>query len=229
MKRSEKYELLDEIEHTIAQEDLYRNLYELKIINTYLGGHKSICTTILNHIKKNDKRKWVIAEIGSGGGDNLQAIKNHPELSSYNINLIGIDLKKDCISYAKKNTDHSIQYIQSSYETAELPKVDVVFSSLFMHHMNDQQSREVIQWMLSKADFCFFSDLRRSRWAVLAIQLLTLLFSKSYLVKHDAPLSVKRSRTTKEWIQLLNACNCISNFKYYWANRQVISFKDQVK
>ena len=227
MKRSEKFELLDEIGHSIAQEDLYRNLDELKIINTYLGGHKSICTTILNYIQKSNKRDWVIAEIGSGGGDNLQAILNHPKLSSYNITLIGVDLKEDCIRYAKKNTDQSIHYIQSSFESAELPKVDIVFSSLFMHHMNDQQSRAVFQWMLSKADFCFFSDLRRSRWAVLAIQLLTLLFSKSYLVKNDAPLSVKRSRTTKEWIQLLNESKCIAEYKYFWANRQVISFKTQ--
>ena len=43
------------------------------------------------------------------------------------------------------------------------------------------------------------NDLERNAFAYYAIKLLTKLFSKSYLVKNDAPLSVKRGFRTVEW------------------------------
>jgi hypothetical protein len=59
------------------------------------------------------------------------------------------------------------------------------------------------------------NDLHRSRIAYYSIKALTLMFSRSYLVKYDAPLSVARSLTRKEWKQILKTAN-ISRYSIRW-------------
>jgi hypothetical protein len=53
--------------------------------------------------------------------------------------------------------------------------------------------------------------------------LLTRLFSKSYLVKNDAPLSVLRGFTKKEWLKYLKKAGATHYaVKWKWAFRHQI-------
>ena len=69
----------------------------------------------------------------------------------------------------------------------------------------------------------FIADLHRHPLAYYSIKLLTGLFSKSYLVKNDAPLSVLRGFSRKEWEALL-AQPGIKNYsiRWKWAFRWLI-------
>lgn len=70
----------------------------------------------------------------------------------------------------------------------------------------------------------FINDLQRHPLAYYSIKWITSLFSKSYLVKNDAPLSVARGFTKKEWIEIFRSAG-ISNFsiKWKWAFRYLIT------
>jgi hypothetical protein len=61
----------------------------------------------------------------------------------------------------------------------------------------------------------FINDLHRHPLAYYSIKILTRLFSASYLVKNDAPLSVRRGFTAKEWKVLLESAG-ISRFRVSW-------------
>ena len=67
------------------------------------------------------------------------------------------------------------------------------------------------------------NDLRRSVWALIGIKTLIYLFSKSTMVKNDAPLSVKRGFIKSELINLLEELK-ITNYKIKrkWAFRWLI-------
>ncbi|MDP4117240.1 MAG: hypothetical protein Q8903_13975, partial [Bacteroidota bacterium] len=70
---------------------------------------------------------------------------------------------------------------------------DYVHASLFFHHFEENKISQILQSLsgvVKKA--IIINDLRRSLPAYLGIRMLTLLFSKSNMVKNDAPLSVKR-------------------------------------
>jgi hypothetical protein len=69
----------------------------------------------------------------------------------------------------------------------------------------------------------FINDLHRHAFAYYSIRALTRLFSKSYLVKNDAPLSVLRGFKKKEFISLLNQAG-IPNYtiRWRWAFRWLI-------
>lgn len=216
--RSYQTELLDQ--ENIPQLDLYQNLRELAFINTYLGGHK----TILKGIEQFETdQELSILEIGSGGGDNLAAIqKKYPHFI-----LSGLDIKPDCIAFAQSHHKNILWIPQKFQDYLPINKPDVIFNSLFCHHFNDQQLVELLQWMHQNCQKGFvIGDLHRHWLAYWSIKWLTKLFSKSYLVKNDAPLSVKRAFTRKELQQLLQQAGIEQySIDWKWAFRFLIVVK----
>jgi hypothetical protein len=74
----------------------------------------------------------------------------------------------------------------------------------------------MFRWMHENSRSGFFiNDLHRHPLAYHSIRLLTCFFSKSYLVKHDAPLSVLRGFKKKEMEELLNSAG-IQHYKIQW-------------
>lgn len=218
-KRSYELELLDA--EGIPKEALYQNLRELAFINTYLGGH-DVIKAGAKHFKTAKK----VLEIGSGGGDNLQALS---QVFKKDTSFIGVDLKSDCTDFARaQNKNNNISFHTSDYRLYQaIEKVDVSFNSLFCHHFKDDDLVEMLKWMYQNSKQGFFiGDLHRHPLAYYSIQLLTKLFSKSYLVKNDAPLSVNRGFTKSEWEKLLQKAG-ISHYSisWKWAFRHLIVVK----
>ena len=73
----------------------------------------------------------------------------------------------------------------------------------------------------------FINDLQRNTIAYFSIAMLTKMFSKSYLVKNDAPLSVARGFHKNEWQKIFSLAG-INNFsvQWKWAFRYLISYKN---
>ena len=201
-QRSYKKELLDRPD--IPFKDIKRNMQELDFINRKLGGHDITLDGIVTLIQQTPtfNRQLKIVEIGCGGGDNLRAIKEWAQHIKMPVALLGIDINEECIAFAKtQKRNGDIQFIHSDYRlTTFETKPDIVFSSLFCHHFTDEELVEQLQWMKVKTELGFFiNDLHRHPLAYYSIRMLTKLFSRSYLVKNDAPLSVQRGFTRDDW------------------------------
>ncbi|OQP64977.1 SAM-dependent methyltransferase [Niastella vici] len=225
--RSYQPELLDRPD--IPFEDIQRNMQELNFINTWLGGHAITVTGVEALV--NAKNPVTICEIGCGGGDNLLAIRNWCNKRNIPAAFIGIDINPHCTAVAAKRLLSNTQLITSDYKDVQLEKQpDIIFSSLFCHHFSDREMVKQLQWMKTNARLGFFiNDLHRHRVAYYSIKVLTALFSNSYLVKHDAPLSVARGFTRDEWLQFFNIAG-ISNYsiEWKWAFRWLIISKNAV-
>ncbi len=212
--RSTKKELLDG--DFILPIHLYRNLYELDVINKYLGGYK-VTLGALNRVVSSNA-EMVLVDIGSGGGDSLQQIRKWSIKQHINSKLIGIDIKESCIDYSISKQSKEINFICDDYRNIfkYISKVDVIHASLFCHHLNNKEIVELIQFCITNKILLIINDLERNIFAYYAIKLLSKLFSKSYLVKNDAPLSVLRGFKTSEWEDILKT----SNSKRYDINRR---------
>ena len=223
--RSYQKELLDA--DNIPFSDILLNMQELNAINTLLGGHSITCKGIEYFLKNETHNKVLnIAEIGCGGGDNLAAISQFLKKRGQEYTLTGIDIKKECIEYARQNCTQDVNWICSDYRdvTWQDEKPDLIFSSLFCHHFTDEQLIEQLLWLKANSTMGFFiNDLQRHFLAYYSIKYLTKAFSKSYLVKNDAPLSVMRGFIKDDWVQLLKAAG-IKNYtiKWQWAFRYLI-------
>jgi 2-polyprenyl-3-methyl-5-hydroxy-6-metoxy-1,4-benzoquinol methylase len=213
-------ELLDADDIPFA--DIKQNLKELNTINTLLGGHK-ISQVGLKYFFNNNEALHV-CEIGCGGGDNIKALSN----LNTNNTFTGIDLKDTCLLFAQEQYGPLANWVCSDYSKVNFgANPDVIFSSLFCHHFTNDELVYMLQWKMQHCTKGFFiNDLQRNTVAYYLIKWLTKFFSKSYLVKNDAPLSVARGFHKSEWIYLLEKAG-IKNYtiKWKWAFRYLIVCK----
>lgn len=223
--RSDKKELLDGDQ--IPEKDLLLNLKELDTINRLLGGY-NISLSALNKIVDGNAT-YKLVDIGCGGGDTLKHIYKWTVKSKKNIELLGIDIKPVCIEYATANTKaFPIKYICDDYRQlyAHTEKVDIIHACLFCHHLDEAQLLELIQFALQHKAILVINDLERNPIAYYSIKWITRLFSNSYLVKNDAPLSVARGFKKDEWQDMLVKAGATDfTVKNKWAFRhQVIVY-----
>lgn len=226
-QRSYQKELLDREDIPFAA--IKRNMQELDFINRKLGGHAITLKGIVTILKRARPTtgSFKITEIGCGGGDNLRAIKEWAGKSGLLVELTGVDRNPECVVYANRSKgNEGIHFIHSDYRESSFEKMpDIIFSSLFCHHFTDEELVNMLRWMRDNSQLGFFiNDLHRHPLAFYSIKLLTRLFSQSYLVKNDAPLSVKRGFKREEWENLFAAAG-ISNFdcQWQWAFRWLIT------
>lgn len=231
--RSALKELLDRDD--IPFEDIRTNMRELDLINTWLGGHRITLSGIRSLLDPAVpvKGPLKICEIGCGGGDNLKVIRKYLEGRGIMAEYTGIDLNPHCVAYAESLRENAgITFICSDYrDIAFERKPHILFSSLFCHHFDDEALKRQLHWMKENATMGFFvNDLHRHPVAYHAIRWLTGLFSRSYLVRHDAPLSVLRGFRRSEWIPLIQVLLPADiSVKWKWAFRWLVVYRHGTK
>jgi 2-polyprenyl-3-methyl-5-hydroxy-6-metoxy-1,4-benzoquinol methylase len=225
--RSYEAELLDA--DNIPSKDLFLNLKELNTINTLLGGH-AITLKGIAAFNLQPNKTYHLLDIGCGGGDNLKVIADWGRRKGLQLKLTGVDLKLDCIHYAKEHCKAypEISFICSDYKDLlnQNTSYDIIFTALFCHHFKAEDLSILFRYKQQHANLGFFiNDLHRHPLAYYSIRFLTALFSKSYLVKNDAGLSVKRGFSKTELLHLVKP---FTNFevKWMWAFRWLVIVKN---
>lgn len=222
--RSYEKELLDH--DTIPTDDLYQNLRELDVINTLLGGYQVSLRGFSSLMKKHNIH--TLLDIGFGGGDSIKQLARFAKKKNRAINLYGVDLKQDCVNYATANLKAfpNVTLLCDDYQNISeelLKKIDLIHCSLFLHHLTDQQIVALFQFCRKHHCIILANDLHRHWLAFYSIKWLTALFSKSYLVKNDAAVSVKRGFKKNELIDLVQQAGFTTySVKWSWAFRFIL-------
>jgi len=219
-KRSYKPELIDDF--SIRDERIDLALQELKIINKYLGGNKTTKKGLKILLKKFPSKSVVkILDAGSGTSDIIRSNRN----IKLNLIIYGIDLNTRACKYAKLKASELNIVCGNIYSIPFKPsEFEIVHASLFFHHFNEKDIQYLLNKLLGTVKYgIIINDLRRSVFAFLGIKLLTIIFSKSTMVKNDGPLSVKRGFIKKDLINIMNGLN-IKNYeiKKTWAFRWLV-------
>ncbi len=204
-------------------------MLELNAVNKLLGGHNITIEGIRKLLKPRLNRHVHICEVGCGGGDNLFAVYKWCQSMGITASFTGIDIKEHCIDFAKEqypnlpSTWMINDYAKVNFETCP----DLIFTSLFCHHFTDEQLIFMLKWMKENSKLGFFiNDLHRHPVAYYSIRFLTQIFSGSYLVKNDAPLSVARSFRKHEWKILFKKAGIPDyTIQWKWAFRYLIICK----
>jgi 2-polyprenyl-3-methyl-5-hydroxy-6-metoxy-1,4-benzoquinol methylase len=216
LKRSTHPELMDQ--PSASESEIIQALQEIELINKKLGGF-NVTISALENLKLSSKKLKII-DLGSGGGDMLRKINLWAIKRKLETELVGIDFNSVMTKYA---TQLSTNYNNIEFKTLNvfdekllLQKSDIVMSTLFCHHFDDDELVQLIIRMNKIATkSVIINDLHRHWFAYYAIKFLTSIFSKTYLVKYDAALSVARSLTRIEWENILSKAS-ITNYRIKW-------------
>jgi ubiquinone/menaquinone biosynthesis C-methylase UbiE len=213
----------------VEQNEIHKALEELETINKLLGGYH----VIFNALEKID---WTIQpvsilDLGCGGGDLLRAIAKWARHKKRKVLLTGMDMNPVMTEFARKKSASfpEIQFITLNVFDERLLEFipDVTMNSLFCHHFDNEELIELVSRMvrISKRAV-IINDLHRHWFAYYSIKMIARLFSKTYLVKYDGPLSVARSLTRSEWKRIFSKAG-IRNYrlKWMWAWRWQILIK----
>jgi SAM-dependent methyltransferase len=201
-----------------------QTLRELDVINHWLGGNAVTLSGLRKLLQPIDPNQPIsIADLGCGSGEMLRLISKGERK---NVTLIGIDANPNITSFAEKLSTgfDDIQFMTQNIFSKEFRQTefDVILATLFFHHFDNVCSQLKSQAKIGVV----INDIHRHPLSYHSIGLLTKFFSKSSMVKYDAPLSVLRAFKKQELIDIMTQAD-IKNYsiKWKWAFRwQVIIY-----
>ena len=217
--RSVAIEIMDDLDCHGAV--VHQTLRELEVINRWLGGNAVTMGGLKQLLGSSSKQKPIsIADLGCGGGDMLMLLAAYGRRKNIPMKLFGIDANPNIIGFAQKNCS---VYPEISFEAVNVfsndfqeKKFDIIIGTLFYHHFQDSELINLLSSLRKQASMgLIINDIHRHWFAFHSIKLLTSLFSRSTMVKFDAPLSVLRAFTKEEWVSILQKGG-IARYKIRW-------------
>ena len=226
--RSNQIEIMDDLQ--CQGEVVHQTLRELEFINRWLGGNVLTLEAVKKLIKNRGHETLTIADLGCGGGDMLKLLADWGRRNSRSLKLVGIDANPHIIDFARTNCE---DYPEISFETVDVfsldfqqKKYDIAMGTLFYHHFSCAQLVNLFSKLIHQARIgIVINDIHRHWLAYYSIRLLTKLFSKSAMVKFDAPLSVLRAFTKPELVDIMSRADIRQyQLRWKWAFRwQIIT------
>ncbi len=104
---------------------------------------------------------------------------------------------------------------------------DVVLCSLFLHHLNDEDSRILLQQMRRGArQLVLIDDLRRCFSGYWLAWIGCRILTRCHIVHVDGPLSVKGAYTTSEALRLCHECGLDgATAEHHWPQRFLLQWR----
>jgi 2-polyprenyl-3-methyl-5-hydroxy-6-metoxy-1,4-benzoquinol methylase len=231
--RSQQSEIMDDL--NCAGEVVNQTLRELDFINHWLGGNY-VTLRGIDHLLKIGSpvnSSLHVVDMGCGSGDMLRLIHTQLNKRFPDLILTGIDANPNIIAFAqsqlKANTNLKFRSVNVFDASFQREQFDIITATLFLHHFKEEELIHLLQtWKQQARLGIVINDLHRHPLAYHSIKLLTSVFSRSAMVKFDAPLSVLRGFTLDEWRTLLkNAGISKYTLNWKWAFRWQISIPAQ--
>jgi SAM-dependent methyltransferase len=150
-----------------------------------------------------------ILDVACGYGDGLRRIEQWARKRGIAVELTGLELNADATVIAAEATPASsrIRWVTADVFAYEPPHpVHLVISSLFTHHLSEDNIVRFLQWMEQHAGLGWFiNDLSRASIPYHFFQLFSKLARLHSFVQHDGPISIARSFVPGDWQRMCAA------------------------
>ncbi len=148
-----------------------------------------------------------IVDVGCGQGDMLRQVARWAARSGVAVRLTGIDLNPYAARAAAEQTSGALPIAWltgDAFSYSPPGGIDVVVSSLFTHHLPDAVLVQFLAWMERHARRGWFiNDLHRGATPFYLFRLLAGAARWHPFVRHDGPVSIRRSFSVDDWQQYL--------------------------
>lgn len=232
-QRVDVSELMDD--YSITDARLERALHELRYVNRYLGGFRSIRKELESTVSARSGESLRILDIGTGIADIPEYLVKWGAALGVRIAVTAVDANPATVKYASRTLDDRLHprlrrridvragdalalgYPDNSF--------DVVTASLFLHHFGDRTAVEILREMnrISSVGL-FVGDLHRHPAAYAGIRAIASVMPVSSMFGHDGPISVRRAFTPAELHRLARDAELTNvRIRRRWAYRIILS------
>lgn len=204
-RRAELSELMDE---PCSREVLRHCLRDLARVNRWFLAYRPTLKW-LESLALPKNRPVHILDVGCGFGDSLRRIERWAGERDIPVALTGCDLNAETIAIAREASParSRIRWIASDVFTLDPRKpVDIVLSSLFTHHLTENEIVRFITWMESTAQTGWFvNDLSRASVPYRLFKAFARVANLHPFVQHDGPVSIARAFIPDDWRRMCAA------------------------
>ena len=204
----------------ISFEEARKSLKDVRRVNKYLSGYRVLLRYAGQFLRGHkENRPFTILDLATGSGDQPVALAKLARKFKVPVKITAIDINCKMLKCARIITDPFPEIALVQCDILSLPfcgdSFDMVVNSLSLHHFTRENAVKILRAMLSLSRCGFIiNDLHRSRVAYISIFLLTRLFTKNRLTRHDAPVSVMNAFTSEEMRALAQEAG-VDQFQVY--------------
>ncbi|HEY2990726.1 MAG TPA: methyltransferase domain-containing protein [Candidatus Binatia bacterium] len=205
MRRSLEKEMMDLPGN--PPELLQGDLANLRTLNGCLGGYRGVLRYLRHFARARSMANFSLLDIGTGGGDVPTTIAHWARSEGIEAKIVGIDLDPVTLGVARGQIRSFPEISLVRADVFCLPfapsSFDLVHVSQVLHHFSETEIVSVLESASKIARRAVLvSDLIRHPISYYGVTALTRLFSRNEMTRTDAPLSVKRAFTLREWKEL---------------------------
>tara|TARA_R110000868_G_scaffold338866_1_gene599604 strand:+ start:508 stop:1221 length:714 start_codon:yes stop_codon:yes gene_type:complete len=221
-QRTDAIEIMDDF--SINGKILHRTLDTLANINKWLGGNKVTLNGLKKVLKYHPKKEpLTIIDLGCGSGDMLRKVASFGKKGGYTFRLIGIDANKDAMVYARQLSKNypEISFTDCDVFSEEFESLtyDVVLSTLFLHHFDENQIINLLSSLKKRAKLgIVVNDLHRHPMAYYLFKMVCLTI-KNKMIIEDGLTSILRGFKRKDLEKFSKTLQVIPQIKWKWAFR----------
>jgi len=208
MDLSRRAHLSEWMDEPCSYEDFRACLHDLEQVNRLVLAYRPTLRW-LQQFADEKKSPLHIVDVGCGGGDMLRRVEQWANANHVAVKLTGIDLNPYAAKAAREfsGASSAIEWITGdafSYQP-ETP-IDIALSSLFTHHLPDAEIVRFVAWMERvTVRGWFINDLHRERFPYYGFSALAWLMRWHRFVRHDGPISIRRSFSPEDWAKYISA------------------------
>jgi SAM-dependent methyltransferase len=206
--RSKLSELMDE---PCSRDELRACLRDLARVNRWTMAYRPVLHWLdaFTDASPSHAEPLHILDVACGYGDGLRRIEQWARVRGVAVQLTGLDLNPDSTAIAAEASPAAskIQWVNADiFAYAPQRPVHLVVSSLFTHHLAEEDIVRFLQWMEQHAHIGWLiNDLSRAAIPYHLFRVFSKLARLHPFVQHDGPVSIARSFVTEDWRKICAA------------------------
>jgi ubiquinone/menaquinone biosynthesis C-methylase UbiE len=171
---------------------------ELQFVNKWMGDARTLRRTFFKDIQESALQNFSVLDVGAGSGELLRVTVSWARRAGKRLSAVGLELNERSAQAIAEESGNFGEINSVRGNALELPfcdrAFDYVISSLFTHHLTDDQIVETLREMNRVASRrIFVIDLHRHPVAYFLYTTVGKLVLHTRLLREDGALSILRS------------------------------------
>ncbi len=199
-------------------------LRDLELLNRITFGYRPTLRWLDRLVARTGVTRLSVLDVGAGGGDMLRRVARWGAARGITLELTGLD-RSPAAAIAARDADTPGTWLTADlFDLSAEARFDAVVSSLFVHHLTDDDLVRFLRWMDRHARCGWLiSDIHRHAIPWCALWAGTRLLRLDPMVVHDSTVSVARAFTQANWQQLVDDAGVAPRITWHFPFRWAVS------